>query len=447
MNTQIINNSSSAANSMCKVTISLNAEHKEFDAHGRDVLAHVYYRIDVPDYTYTFNPSWDPERAANGKANVPLFFTEIVNILTADGWMLERDYGTCGRCPEMKKGLQRLYCHPQNISGDICAADVERLAVLFQDATSFKLRHVDNYGNIIITTSEDDERLLYQQTYPDGLGTYFQDALTTKRSNLYKSSMTIIQGMYSRVAVPNKRADLEYGDDSHAAYRTACTEFVNGEYSRLLNDGLIIEAQHYQQGTIARWLNKKEMKNWEKQQREKRAAEDAQEREQQRQQRAAELGTGWIWTDWNTADRPSLGDEICTVDGTRGRVSEIGKTANIRFRAADGKEYSVGAYFFKRLSPERVHTSWATDYTPDDFHKLQPRYEISEFDTDVMGRRFQTGDGLARIEVFVSDYAGNENWALIYILTGDGEVRANVLSLDHLRATLTVAKGWERLAA
>ena len=248
------------------VTISLAPEHKQYDAFGRATISNVYYRIDVPYYTHTFNPSWDPEKAKIGESNVPLFFAEIVSILERDGWVLKGKYGN-GSCPELTKGLQRLYCHPQNISGHVNGADVERLAALFQDAQTFKLRHVDNYGDVIITTSEDDERLLYQQHYPNGLGTLFQDALSTKRRNLYKSKNAVLNNMFSRVAVPNRRADLERSGESYSAYRTPCTEFVQDEYNRLLADGLITEAQHHEQGTIARWLNATELKSWMKKQR------------------------------------------------------------------------------------------------------------------------------------------------------------------------------------
>ena len=100
----------------------------------------------------------------------------------------------------------------------------------------------------------------------------------------------------------------------------------------------------------------------------------------------------------------------------------------------------------RQEKPGTVNTSWATDFTPDDFEKLTSRYEIADEDRDIMGRRFHTGEGLWTVDVFVSDYAGNEAHALIYLLTGEGEVRANVLSLDHLRQTLTEAKGWTRTA-
>jgi hypothetical protein len=123
---------------------------------------------------------------------------------------------------------------------------------------------------------------------------------------------------------------------------------------------------------------------------------------------------------------------------TRYSPSAKSETADERKAAGIARE--------RQEKPGTVNTSWATDFTPEDFQKLTSRYEIADEDRDIMGRRFHTGEGLWTVDVFVSDYAGNEAHALIYLLTGEGEVRANVLSLDHLRQTLTEAKGWTRTA-
>lgn len=183
-----------------------------------------------------------------------------------------------------------------------------------------------------------------------------------------------------------------------------------------------------------------------------------------RKQRAAILGEGWQWIEGlNHGTQP--GDVITCTDGTRGRVTKSDpESCVIEFETADGQRLSVAGYFRytpseksderkaadiareRQERPGTVNTSWATDFTPEDFEKLTSRYEIADEDRDIMGRRFHTGEGLWTVDVFVSDYAGNEAHALIYLLTGEGEVRANVLSLDHLRRTLTEAKGWTRTA-
>ena len=94
-------------------------------------------------------------------------------------------------------------------------------------------------------------------------------------------------------------------------------------------------------------------------------------------------------------------------------------------------------------------SAWVTDYTGDHFAKLQRLYEISDDDRDIMGRRFRlTGkDGkalLGELQVFISDYAGNERHAIYYIWDEFmNEVKCNVRPLDWLRTHFTKANGWE----
>lgn len=93
-------------------------------------------------------------------------------------------------------------------------------------------------------------------------------------------------------------------------------------------------------------------------------------------------------------------------------------------------------------------SSWRTDFTADDFQKLTSRYEIADEDRDIIGRRFRSTVGLGELQVFVSDYAGNERHALYYIWDEwMQEVRANVRPLDFLRQMLTEGNKWEPVAA
>lgn len=92
---------------------------------------------------------------------------------------------------------------------------------------------------------------------------------------------------------------------------------------------------------------------------------------------------------------------------------------------------------------QSMPTSWATDYSADDFHKLHSLYDISDEDRDIVGRRFRISDIMGEdVEVFISDYAGNERYALCYTLF-EGVVRAKVRSLDFLRQLYTKEKGWK----
>lgn len=98
-------------------------------------------------------------------------------------------------------------------------------------------------------------------------------------------------------------------------------------------------------------------------------------------------------------------------------------------------------------------SSWVTDYTYDDFAKLEANPEAIEADPDIMGKRFRltAKDGsapLSELQVFIQDYAGNERHALYYIWDEwMQEVRANVRPLDWLREHFCHANGWQPVAA
>ena len=154
-------------------------------------------------------------------------------------------------------------------------------------------------------------------------------------------------------------------------------------------------------------------------------------------------------TDQDTDQTPAEGSGQAAAAATEEenpRYKESVKSQN--FQACEEKQAAEIADR-KEQYPDTAHTAWATEYTPDDFRKLTSRYEIADEDRDIMGRRFESREAGTPfgVQVFVSDYAGNEQFALVYILDElEGSVRANVLSLDHLRRTLTKEKGWRSAA-
>lgn len=103
----------------------------------------VYYRIDVPYYVDSIC-THNAEINEMAEIAVCEFYKEITTILQADGWTNEPH--KYNRVPEMVKGNQRLYCHPQNISGSVKAADIERLFNLFLTAKTFTTNGADDYG-------------------------------------------------------------------------------------------------------------------------------------------------------------------------------------------------------------------------------------------------------------------------------------------------------------
>lgn len=149
-------------------------------------------------------------------------------------------------------------------------------------------------------------------------------------------------------------------------------------------------------------------------------------------------------TDQDTDQTPVEGSGQAAAAATDEETPHYKKSMTSQnFQACEVKR-AVEIADRKEQYPDSAHTAWATEYTPDDFRKLTSRYEIADEDRDIMGRRFESREAGTPfgVQVFVSDYAGNERFALVYILELKGSVRANVLSLDHLRRTLTKEKGW-----
>ena len=125
---------------------------------------------------------------------------------------------------------------------------------------------------------------------------------------------------------------------------------------------------------------------------------------------------------------------------------DFGKATPWRF----GIDLNGGEFLAEALTvvAEPAPSAWMTDYTRADFRKLVSRYEVADEDRDIIGQRFElAGDRLGEVQIFVSDYAGNEGHALYYIWDEwMQEVRANVRPLSYLRDMLTTAKGWQRVA-
>ena len=125
---------------MESLIIDLSPKTEEFNpnaGNGRKVLRNVYFRVEVENYTDTFGYTKDQERVKKGHENTKKYFTEIVEILQGEGWkLLDEEYKKehSGHCPQLKKGIQNLYCHPQSISGDIYAEEVTTLEAAFLTA-------------------------------------------------------------------------------------------------------------------------------------------------------------------------------------------------------------------------------------------------------------------------------------------------------------------------
>lgn len=267
MATTVNNNNIETKNGMSQVVIDLRPQVKHQNGHGREVLADVHFRIDVQAYVKNFYTYTEQAREESEKA-CEAYYSEVVEMLKAEGWTLRKEKYGVGDCPELVKGTQYLYCHPQDISGEVNPADIEGLEARIKALTSCKYYKTDNYGDIIVTTSESDEKQLYRDTYADGLAAIWKEVTTTKRSNLYKDKAEAEHCVRRRICIANRRADLNDIGTGCYNMRTPLLQFLMEEYDRLLKAGYIKEATGQNGRTLCRWINKKEEKELNKARRE-----------------------------------------------------------------------------------------------------------------------------------------------------------------------------------
>lgn len=224
---------------------------------GREVLRNVYYRTEVKNYTYTFaNYGGRHEKEAQeGRENTCKFFDEVVSILQAAGWTLAtgewRD-GHSRSCPQLTKDNQKLYCHPESISGYVKVDEVDIIARLFAEAKTFSHYRTDDYRDVIVTADTADEMKLYHQTYDAIVNKALEELTTTKRRNLYKNENSVWNRLFERLSIETKRAGEIYNFD-HVEQT-----YANDVIQKAKTDGWLVEAKDRYGNNLIRWINKAE---------------------------------------------------------------------------------------------------------------------------------------------------------------------------------------------
>lgn len=259
---------------MESITIDLSPQVRHYDGHGRKELTKVYYRVDVRGYTGNLYIYTEAARRESN-ASCAVYFDECVKLLEADGW--QREEHKYDPCPTMRKGLQRLRCHPQEIVGEVESSDVERIGKILATLTTAKYYRYDSYENVVVTTSPDDTMTLYHQSYDDTIMDTLRKALTTRRRTHYHKLEVLINNLRSQLLITvydrhNDRFDYEIGntkkdlDGRNYASEDVCTVYLREKVRQAIAEGNVvttIASDGYT--TIGRWLNKaeqrKKMKN------------------------------------------------------------------------------------------------------------------------------------------------------------------------------------------
>ena len=288
MKTTVNNNNIESKNGMSQVVIDLRPQVKHQDGHGREKVADVYFRTQVRAYSRQVYGDYSQEAHEAAEKALTAFYSEVVELLRGEGWTLLNDYAKWHNCPELAKGAQYLYVHPDSISGEVNPADIDALEAKFKALTACEYHGTDNYGDIVLTRSEADERMLYRETYAEGIADTIKECTTTKRSNLYKDRGDALGCIRNRIAIQNKRTDLTGHGTGYYRERKAVAGFVQEEYDRLLQAGYIKETEGQNGRTLCRWINKKEEKELNKARREAEKAEKERKAAERQERKEAE---------------------------------------------------------------------------------------------------------------------------------------------------------------
>jgi hypothetical protein len=133
-------------------------------------LREITFIICVPFYACTYKEK-GTKRAEKGYQNRDKFFAEIVSILQADGWTLTTMGETldCGKstCPELTKGNERIYCHPEELTGEV--QDEKAFAEILKGAASFRIVKKEA-GDIYVCADNEEGKQIYRDVYDLTIG-------------------------------------------------------------------------------------------------------------------------------------------------------------------------------------------------------------------------------------------------------------------------------------
>ena len=216
-------------------------------------LRKITFIICVPFYACTYKEK-GTKRAEKGYQNRDKFFAEIVSILQADGWTLTTMGETldCGKstCPELTKGNERIYCHPEELTGEV--QDEKAFAEILKEAASFRIVKKE-VGDIYVCADNEEGKQLYRDTYRDCIDEVIRDVVSLqtninggrKGGWIDLDSATRIIG--ERIFIATKSNNAEYNSE------TVLREYIMEELCRLQDAGRIDATTNKHGQTIIKW--------------------------------------------------------------------------------------------------------------------------------------------------------------------------------------------------
>lgn len=217
----------------------------------RDTLQKVYFRTNVPEYCSSL---YDYSKTKVAGENVKKFHAEMVEKLTKQGWLVYRKADDHGGCPELVKGMQRVYVHPQELSGCFTPEGISEIASVLKDATTCKHYHTDYYDHLPIVANDEDEYLLYAEVYDGIIEEIIRERYTTKRKNLYKAEGQMYWNLIELLDISTHR------DRGVISTGSVCSKYVGDAIKRMKDQGKLVCSTGKDDMKLIRYATKAELK-------------------------------------------------------------------------------------------------------------------------------------------------------------------------------------------
>ena len=194
------------------------------------VYVRTYFRIDTPSY---FNKGDLGFKGDEGRTS---FIDEAVRVLESVGFeRIKRQYERAGDCPSMQRGVESVYCHPQEISGYVAEEGITAIEEALQGATTFKWHRTDRYETMYNYTEQEFREALEAKRAE--LVSAILERFKTKRRNLYVYGCQVLYNI--SLGLPYIKHDANF---THSPLEGIENEFKGSVFDELVKAGDIITA-------------------------------------------------------------------------------------------------------------------------------------------------------------------------------------------------------------
>lgn len=206
----------------------------------------VHFRLNTPSYYRSGGVGFTNDIDRNN------FFNEVVEVFKKLGWVVTKE-DMFGGCPTTDNGKSHLYCHPQDVSGEVKKNEVKIVAEALQDNKHFTIEWVDLYNDVYDIT--DEQYTEYLDTKRNEIKRLLLTHSKTTRKNLYIDCWAVAKFVADEVKLHR------ITDKSESYYKRGAftIDYVSSVIDDLIEQGYLVQANRTDVKLI-RTINKTEQK-------------------------------------------------------------------------------------------------------------------------------------------------------------------------------------------